>query len=62
MSIASQAITLWMRTLLRSAGMRHLPRLARDKDKLPYGEGLIVNVPLPEAKSSKWWRTWRRMA
>jgi hypothetical protein len=24
-----------------------LPALARDKNKLPYGEGLIVNVPLP---------------
>jgi hypothetical protein len=25
-----------------------LPMLGRDKDKLPYGEGLIVNVPLAE--------------
>jgi hypothetical protein len=25
-----------------------LPLSARDKDKLPYGEGLIVNVPMPE--------------
>jgi hypothetical protein len=25
-----------------------LPLAAREKDKLPYGEGLIVNIPLPE--------------
>lgn len=27
-----------------------LPLPARDKDKLPYGEGLIVNIPLPESE------------
>jgi hypothetical protein len=27
-----------------------LPLGARDKDKLPYGEGLIVNIPLPESE------------
>lgn len=27
-----------------------LPLLAREKDKLHYGEGLIVNIPLPEAE------------
>jgi hypothetical protein len=27
-----------------------LPLAAREKDKLPYGEGLIVNVPLPESE------------
>src|SRR5580692_8990473 len=25
-----------------------LPLAGREKDKLPYGEGLIVNIPLPE--------------
>jgi hypothetical protein len=27
-----------------------LPVAAREKDKLPYGEGLIVNIPLPESE------------
>ena len=27
-----------------------LPLAGREKDKLPYGEGLIVNVPLPESE------------
>ncbi len=27
-----------------------LPLQARDKNKLPYGEGLIVNIPLPESE------------
>ena len=27
-----------------------LPLTGREKDKLPYGEGLIVNVPLPESE------------
>jgi len=27
-----------------------LPLAAREKDKLPYGEGLIVNIPLPESE------------
>jgi hypothetical protein len=27
-----------------------LPGLAREKDKLPYGEGLIVNIPLAESE------------
>jgi hypothetical protein len=27
-----------------------LPLAAREKDKLPYGEGLIVNVPFPESE------------
>lgn len=27
-----------------------LPLLGRNKDKLPYGEGLIVNIPLPESE------------
>jgi hypothetical protein len=26
------------------------PLAAREKDKLPYGEGLIVNIPLPESE------------
>src|ERR1022692_3493937 len=28
--------------------MAALPLAGREKDKLPYGEGLIVNIPLPE--------------
>jgi hypothetical protein len=27
-----------------------LPAVGREKDKLPYGEGLIVNIPLPEGE------------
>jgi hypothetical protein len=27
-----------------------LPLAAREKDKLPYGEGLIVNIPMPESQ------------
>jgi hypothetical protein len=30
-----------------------LPVASRDKDKLPYGEGLIVNIPLPESEVEK---------
>ena len=30
-----------------------LPVAGRDKDKLPYGEGLIVNIPLPESEVEK---------
>jgi hypothetical protein len=44
----------WMRSLtglfplMLLLCMAALPLAGREKDKLPYGEGLIVNIPLPE--------------
>ena len=39
---------LFLATLLLLAAT--LPLAAREKDKVSYGEGLIVNIPLPESE------------
>lgn len=44
--IRNRAIT----GLLLLVMARASPLLGRDKDKLPYGEGLIVNIPLPTSE------------
>ncbi len=41
---------LWTISLSLLFCMVALPLLAREKDTTPYGEGLIVNVPFPEAE------------
>ncbi|MGA7926951.1 MAG: hypothetical protein WCA20_13235 [Candidatus Sulfotelmatobacter sp.] len=45
---ASSPIGLFLALLSLFAAA--LPLAGREKDKLPYGEGLIVNIPLPESE------------
>jgi hypothetical protein len=45
---ATTALFAGLFLLLAALLLPALPLGAREKDKLPYGEGLIVNVPLPE--------------
>jgi hypothetical protein len=57
---ASNSISLYLRSfpriaapflwLLLLAPVAAVPSLAREKDVLEYGEGLIINIPLPEAE------------
>jgi hypothetical protein len=44
---ASSPIVLFLALLLFASA---LPLAGREKDKLPYGEGLIVNIPVPESE------------